>query len=579
MDKKHGIYLILFLPLLIAMVACGGSDEGNSDTSVEELAETRAAEIIAATKAFDEAVAAEIDARATADAGSVAAAPTSTPLPIPTSTPLPIPTATPEDSANSEAEENAAAGGNFNVRQEDPEAEVVNVSAAEEEAVEAVEEPEEQANLPEEEPEQAVVQLPPLFPIVKQGAPGDRQGIQGSIFSPEGLQISADPAVFGQRISFLLVGAFDEAVGTVEGDGVDSVAFAITDESGTVVYQTIDNSPYYCAFGNANPCDVWDFSAGTWPNGTPVVSGNYNAKIQANGSTAGRFSIWTYDFAIDLGDSAEVAVEPEPVVEEVAEVAPTPTLFPVVKQGAPSQKNGVLGNVYAPEGLQISSDPAIFGNNINFMLLEAYDEASGSTEYGAGVRDVTFTIQDSNGQVVYTLVEGVAAYCAFGGDIPCNTWNFAQHGNSWPGGTRAQSGNYKATIVGVGNSGASSTWNYEFAIQIDDSLVPAGPTVRINNITISGDRYVVDFVTTGYQPVLPGQHIHFFFNTVPPGQAGAPGGGPWVLYPNSNGGSGASPFTLYGTGDKPAGATQMCALVANPNHSVQQGTGNCYPLP
>ena len=163
--------------------------------------------------------------------------------------------------------------------------------------------------------------------------------------------------------------------------------------------------------------------------------------------------------------------------------------------------------------------------------------------------------------------------------MPCNTWNFAQHGNTWPGGARAKSGNYKATIVGVGNFGASSTWNYEFAIEIDDTIVPAGPTVRINSITLSGDRYVVNFVTTGYQPVLPGQHIHFFFNTVPPGQAGSPGSGPWVLYPNTNGGSGASPFTLYGVGDKPAGATQMCALVANPNHSVQQGTGNCHPLP
>jgi hypothetical protein len=67
--------------------------------------------------------------------------------------------------------------------------------------------------------------------------------------------------------------------------------------------------------------------------------------------------------------------------------------------------------------------------------------------------------------------------------------------------------------------------------------------------------------------------VHFFFNTVSPEQAGVPGSGPWILY------GGASPFTGYGVGDRPGGATQMCILVANPDHSVQLGTGNCVDLP
>jgi serine/threonine protein kinase len=98
--------------------------------------------------------------------------------------------------------------------------------------------------------------------------------------------------------------------------------------------------------------------------------------------------------------------------------------------------------------------------------------------------------------------------------------------------------------------------------------------VRINNITVNASSfYVVEYETFGYTEQLPGQHIHFFFNTVPVEQAGMPGSGPWKLY------GGPRPFDGYRVGDKPAAATQMCALVANPDHSVILGSGNCFDLP
>jgi hypothetical protein len=68
-------------------------------------------------------------------------------------------------------------------------------------------------------------------------------------------------------------------------------------------------------------------------------------------------------------------------------------------------------------------------------------------------------------------------------------------------------------------------------------------------------------------------HVHFFFNTVPPQQAGMPGSGPWILY------GGPRPFTGYKVTDRPSGATQMCALVANPDHSIRLNSGNCVALP
>ncbi len=102
---------------------------------------------------------------------------------------------------------------------------------------------------------------------------------------------------------------------------------------------------------------------------------------------------------------------------------------------------------------------------------------------------------------------------------------------------------------------------------------PAGRQARIMGITTSGGRYVVDYDVFGYNPVLPGRHVHFFFDTVAPTQAGVPGKGPWILY------AGPVPFTGYRVSDRPTGANQMCILVANSDHSVVQDTGNCMDLP
>jgi hypothetical protein len=106
------------------------------------------------------------------------------------------------------------------------------------------------------------------------------------------------------------------------------------------------------------------------------------------------------------------------------------------------------------------------------------------------------------------------------------------------------------------------------------ATVPPGiPYVRINSISIDGDHYVVEYETFEYTEQLPGMHVHFFFNTVSPENAGVPGSGPWYLY------GGPRPFTKYRLSDRPAAATQMCALVANANHSVQPNSGNCVDLP
>jgi hypothetical protein len=107
----------------------------------------------------------------------------------------------------------------------------------------------------------------------------------------------------------------------------------------------------------------------------------------------------------------------------------------------------------------------------------------------------------------------------------------------------------------------------------------AGPYARINQITLQGNSYVVDYDTIGFTETQAGWHTHFFFNTVPPEQAGIPGHGPWIAY------YGPNPFTQYGVGDRPGGATLMCVRVANSDHSLYYtpsgslDTGNCAYLP
>jgi hypothetical protein len=96
----------------------------------------------------------------------------------------------------------------------------------------------------------------------------------------------------------------------------------------------------------------------------------------------------------------------------------------------------------------------------------------------------------------------------------------------------------------------------------------------INEITLDEQsHYVVDYETFGFTPIFPGEHTHFFFNTVPRQQAGSPGTGPWYQY------GGPWPFKDASAGNRPENAAALCVLVANPDHTPQPESGNCWPLP
>jgi serine/threonine protein kinase len=98
--------------------------------------------------------------------------------------------------------------------------------------------------------------------------------------------------------------------------------------------------------------------------------------------------------------------------------------------------------------------------------------------------------------------------------------------------------------------------------------------VRIDQISIDDQgNYLVDYQTFDYTEKIPGQHIHFFFNSAPKDQAGSPENGSFTMY------GGPRPFAGYKVSDRPEEATEICALVAEADHKLHQGSGNCYPLP
>ena len=70
----------------------------------------------------------------------------------------------------------------------------------------------------------------------------------------------------------------------VDGQGIDSVEFTITNSKNVQVHYREEKTAGYCAFGGGEPdCVVWNFASHnyTWPDGAKITSGTYNLHINA----------------------------------------------------------------------------------------------------------------------------------------------------------------------------------------------------------------------------------------------------------------------------------------------------------
>jgi hypothetical protein len=228
------------------------------------------------------------------------------------------------------------------------------------------------------------------------------------------------------------------------------------------------------------------------------------------------------------------------------------------------------------------TDPMVFRDRMVFQV-EVFDTRAGQVD-GAGIQDVTFRIEvdDGSGQIVHERRERNPGYCVFGGGEPdCNVL-LLEDGSQWPDpyGGEILNVQYLASIDILPVDGEPTQWRWRFNVESPgQTAYPPDDTARINSVAVQDGRYVVDFETFGFEPLVPGQHVHFFFDSVPPEEAGVPASGPWQIYPIGPGKPNTSPFTLYTVDQRPEDATQMCILVANEDHSVNQGTGNCVDLP
>jgi serine/threonine-protein kinase len=156
-------------------------------------------------------------------------------------------------------------------------------------------------------------------------------------------------------------------------------------------------------------------------------------------------------------------------------------------------------------------------------------------------------------------------------------------------GTPPRSGRRVALFVGIAAAVAIAMVAVVVALGRSKSGPPASPgsplnsaatgaaTVRIDRVTRQGDAFLVFYSAQNFVPRLEAgnRHIHLFWNTVEPENAGANGRPPkpYAVY------AGPVPFRGFKVADRPPDATQVCALVADDSNSVESGTGNCAALP
>jgi hypothetical protein len=185
------------------------------------------------------------------------------------------------------------------------------------------------------------------------------------------------PMRFGAYVT-ARVAVFDtRQPGRRDGDGIRRVVFEVT-TPGDDAYRRVEESPPFCLFGGNDPaCPGLDVrqARADWPDG------QYATVITIE-ALDGLTSTWDWTFCI-----------------RACEVA-GPPLIEFVQIGRNRLETTVSGELV--------------------FQVQAYQEAAG-TDDGDGIEHVDFYIygpEDENQQVWYKR-ETTPAYCAFGGDAPC----------------------------------------------------------------------------------------------------------------------------------------------------------------
>ena len=168
--------------------------------------------------------------------------------------------------------------------------------------------------------------------------------------------------------------------------------------------------------------------------------------------------------------------------------------------GCAQWRNGLSGDVFTFEGLQIDPERQVFQDSIVFLVNGVHVDGGPDVE-GEGVLDLRFTVAEQNGDIVHTTTVTDPLYCAFG--------VIRIH---------AQSGTLpKTAIVGLmahwcvadvrrlSKVVASIQTIRRFGHILSTSALPdfaqgQPNTARITGITLDSTYYVVAFETVGFTP-------------------------------------------------------------------------------
>lgn len=290
--------------------------------------------------------------------------------------------------------------------------------------------------------------------------------------------------------------AYDPAVGTADGAGIQRVAFEIYTPNNVLAFSSSDTTAPYCAFGGNNPCNFTSLQGGG-ANGTYTL----RARAQASGGT---WSNWVSRTFVIGAPSATATFTPTATpsntpVPPTATFTPTNTPVPPTATNTPSATPdntpeatptdtptdtptntptatftpsitptntptntatatntptntptatntpaGIVVNIIVPA----NNGSSVTGVQDTRFQAVAYDLNVGSAD-GSGIQQVAFEIYSPGNVRVYTSSDTAAAYCAFGGNGPCNMTNL-QSG--------AQSGTYILRARALTSSGTWSNW-------------------------------------------------------------------------------------------------------------------------
>lgn len=101
----------------------------------------------------------------------------------------------------------------------------------------------------------------------------------GSSGNPEPSELVASIVEYFRSDALVFqVEAYDPTVGSFDGAGIDNVSLYLYDPDGGLLYDETEEAVPYCLFSNGQGsfiCNAWPPSAGTWPNGQTIRSGDY----------------------------------------------------------------------------------------------------------------------------------------------------------------------------------------------------------------------------------------------------------------------------------------------------------------